>query len=45
MLALISNIGRQFKTIDKNYLNKVLKGKKLEDAINEINKVKAEFNE
>ena len=45
MLALISNSSRQFKSIDNNYLKKVVMGKNISEAINEINEVKAEFQE
>jgi len=45
MLALISKSVKQFKSIDKTYLSKVVKGKKVEEAITEINKVKEEFKE
>lgn len=44
MLALISNSAKQFKSIDNNYLKKVVMGKNISEAINEINEVKAEFN-
>ena len=45
MLALISNSSRQFKSIDNDYLKKVVMGKNISEAINEINAVKAEFQE
>ena len=45
MLALISNSSRQFKSIDNNYLKKVVMGKEVSVAIKEINEVKSEFNE
>ena len=45
MLALISNSSRQFKSIDNNYLKKVVMGKEVAVAIKEINEVKSEFNE
>ena len=44
MLALISNSVSQFRTADRNYLKKVLKGKTVDDAIKEINTVKNIFN-